>query len=1090
MSHLVSVIVRTKNRPKLLGEALESLSAQTYSPIEVIIVNDGGIDVTHVVMSFIKRFHKLELITHPSPQGRPQAANTGLKHASGDFIAFLDDDDLFLPHHIETLVSKASKNLIVYSRCKQQIWCQGKLETEISPWEGDFSLDLLRFGNFIPFISLLFPKEVIEKVGFFDERLELFEDWDYLLRASRHFDFLAIDEITCVYRIFKNGSSISALLHGTEAEKQFFITVLEKNLPDIKLETIYRNYLHRSALRFELSLLQNTILSKETTIKVLKNKLNHKETLLQEKTKELEETIKALELMRKEVEELKIALQNRERLLNEITSTLGWKLLIKLRHVIDSLAPQNTSRRKLLELNKLILKLLLVEPNGKEMIKYQASKFIHYSRTYGLKAAIHKALSKASVQQEEYSPPGEALDVTEVLNKLLDTGEPDIKVLYSHPVTVVIPVYNAFEKFKKCIESVIKNTDLRKIHLLVIDDASTDPRVWELISDLSKKHNFEAIRHNSNQGFVRTVNEAIRKRKGHLVVLNSDTEVPKGWLERLLYPIWQNPEKIASCTPFSNSGATICSFPNICRDSNLPLGLNCQEIDSVFRTLFPKTDPIEIPTGVGFCMAMSDEALKTVGEFDEESFGRGYGEENDWCLRARKKGFSNILVPWLFVAHYHGSSFGPEKEKLVIDAVRKVEEKHPGYTRKVEEFIRKDPPKKIRSLLWQMLKKKSSNKEALVLTHNLIGGSLKFLSDLTEKTKIEPWIVKSTGEKIILEAENIYGKIESKPERLKSLIEFINPPSILVNHLIDFDPIEDFIQILAEVPIKKVVVLHDYLSICPSYTLTDYKGSFCNVPENIEYCQKCLSHELASRGINPPKTKRPIKDIVSWRDMWNKLLQNNTAVVAPSKTAADIFKKAYPTSKVEVIEHIVNLPATDVPPYTQNEDKLVVGIIGALNKPKGADLVYNLAKEAERKKLPIEFVIIGYTYKHSSYNSAKLKITGPYDRKNLGKLISTYKPQVILIPSLWPETYSYTVSEAIKLGIPLIVFDLGAQAERVRKTKGGIIVKCCSKEALLEKLVELSRNRNLLEEYKSNLKNFKEPDPKKWAQKWLKIIYS
>src|SRR5690606_29471953 len=141
----------------------------------------------------------------------------------------------------------------------------------------------------------------------------------------------------------------------------------------------------------------------------------------------------------------------------------------------------------------------------------------------------------------------------------------------------------------------------------------------------------------------------------HAVILNSDVRVPANWLERLMQPIFED-RRVASTTPFSNR-ATICSFPNFCRDNDMLLGLSVDAIDRHFRAVKPPAFPVELPTGLGFCVGLSKHFLERVGHFDEETFGRGYGEENDWCCRAAEAGGSHALVENLFVEHDHGGSF-------------------------------------------------------------------------------------------------------------------------------------------------------------------------------------------------------------------------------------------------------------------------------------------------------------------------------------------------------------------------------------------------------------------------------------------------
>ena len=173
-----------------------------------------------------------------------------------------------------------------------------------------------------------------------------------------------------------------------------------------------------------------------------------------------------------------------------------------------------------------------------------------------------------------------------------------------------------------------------------------------------------------------------------MVILNSDTEVTPGWLTRLSAAAEKNPAA-ASMTAFSNN-ATICSYPHFCEDNELPDGLSLEEVDALFADA-NAGQVIEIPTGVGFCMYLRRAAIDDVGVFDADAFGRGYGEENDWCLRATEKGWKHLLAADVFVYHAGGASFGSEAVDYQANALAVISERYPDYERQIAAFIEADP---------------------------------------------------------------------------------------------------------------------------------------------------------------------------------------------------------------------------------------------------------------------------------------------------------------------------------------------------------------------------------------------------------------
>lgn len=257
------------------------------------------------------------------------------------------------------------------------------------------------------------------------------------------------------------------------------------------------------------------------------------------------------------------------------------------------------------------------------------------------------------------------------------------------PVDVVIPVYADLTLTRRCIEAVLKDPERCYSRLVVVDDASPEAELSAFCAQLASEGKCDLIRHDRNQGFVAAVNAGIQAAKDHdLVILNSDTAVPSGWLQRLRAAADHHP-KAASITPFSNN-ATICSYPNFCEDNDLPSGHDHLAVDALFAEA-NSGQVIEIPTGVGFCMYLRRAAIDDVGLFDEKAFGRGYGEENDWCLRATAKGWKHLLAADVFVYHAGGASFGNEASDYQANALAVISERYPDYERQIAAFIEADP---------------------------------------------------------------------------------------------------------------------------------------------------------------------------------------------------------------------------------------------------------------------------------------------------------------------------------------------------------------------------------------------------------------
>lgn len=290
---------------------------------------------------------------------------------------------------------------------------------------------------------------------------------------------------------------------------------------------------------------------------------------------------------------------------------------------------------------------------------------------------------------------------------------------YNGEIDIIIPVYNGFDYLGPLFTSIFANTDV-PYNLIIVNDASTDVRIKPFLDDVARdQSNIKVIHNEHNYGFVKTVNKAISFAKNHLVILNTDIIVPKNWLSRLIYPLI-NYENIASVTPLTNAG-TICSFPEIFKDNDLALGLTLEEIDAECRKIkITKEIFIATPTGVGFCMAISKQVLDKIGKFNEKDFGRGYGEEIDWCLRAKSNGFISVIATNLYVYHKHGGSFGIDtKRKLMLDNSKIIARKYPNFASWVRETAENSEYKKIRMGLILLLAFKKAQQKYLVFDNNL-----------------------------------------------------------------------------------------------------------------------------------------------------------------------------------------------------------------------------------------------------------------------------------------------------------------------------------------------------------------------------------
>jgi glycosyltransferase involved in cell wall biosynthesis len=247
----VSVVVRTKDRPALLHQAVDSIRATGY-PAEIVVVNDGGKSPD---------IREVRLVNLAQSAGRSEAMNRGVRAAKSPFIAFLDDDDLFYPEHIATLTAAArdSQHPAWYSDAVSafvRVGASGEHETHsrMRIFGQDFDRELLLLDNYIPLPTVLVPRETYLDMGGFDPAFDLFEDWDFLIRLSQRGDFVHVPRITCEIRHVEGAGSIT--LESPEGSARFRDAKMQiwKKHAELINEKVFANVLERQKKRLTMIL--------------------------------------------------------------------------------------------------------------------------------------------------------------------------------------------------------------------------------------------------------------------------------------------------------------------------------------------------------------------------------------------------------------------------------------------------------------------------------------------------------------------------------------------------------------------------------------------------------------------------------------------------------------------------------------------------------------------------------------------------------------------------------------------------------------------------------------------------------------------
>lgn len=661
------------------------------------------------------------------------------------------------------------------------------------------------------------------------------------------------------------------------------------------------------------------------------------------------------------------------------------------------------------------------------------------------------------------------------LAPLTDAGRLEAGLLRAQPrptptipkasITILMPVYNAFEVLGEALERIPRNTDL-PWHLILLEDGSTDARVRPFLRAWANKmkqegHVVTLLENPTNLGFIGTVNRGLKlvlesmDDPGVLVLLNSDALVPKGWASRLVAPIladlW-----VASVTPMSNDAELNC-IPHPSQRSDLAPGV-ADLIDNVARTLNVPLEGIgDMPTGVGFCMAMSLRFLRLEPQLDP-IFGPGYGEEVDWCQKTIKHGGRHVAQPGLFIEHRGGASFGTaQKQQLLHKNSAILSRRYPEFDQQVQDFLTDDVLLTTRLVLGVA---KLAAEAALhqpipvYLGHNMGGGAEMYLM-----RRVRDDVARLGGALVIRVGADLRWLVElhssggvtrgltGDTDFLIRLMAFLPCRRVIYSCGVgDTDPggLPDILRRLGDAESGGWEVLfHDFLPLSPSYTLLNSDGCYHGLP----------SPEQNDAAHNSRRSDGVIMDLSAWRIAWGRLMAQADTLEVFSESSRKLVAEAFPqhAGKIVVTPHQMLHQVAPVTPPAQLNKGPVIGVLGNIGTHKGAGILVQLSRMLARNR-QAKLVVIGDL--DPAYRLARPALVhGKYTPADLPVLVQRYRINYWLIPSIWPETFSFTTHEAIATGLPVFAFDLGAQGDLVAKQ--GTVIPLIDGQPDLRFLLEL-----------------------------------
>ncbi len=595
-------------------------------------------------------------------------------------------------------------------------------------------------------------------------------------------------------------------------------------------------------------------------------------------------------------------------------------------------------------------------------------------------------------------------------------------------VSLVILVQDGFNSLKSCLDSITNHTDQKIVSVSVVDDASKDQRVFDLLKEFRKswKGRVKIVRHKRRLDYLKSVEEVFRfleRENNDVIILSGDVVVSDNWLLKLRDAAYFN-ERNWVVTPLINKGAKF-SWPR-----KIPRELGVKEIAEIVDAVSLREYP-RIPGGLDFALYIKKDFLSFLKKLKKK--GEGFQEENIFLLAL--KNCKHVLADDVFVyrtGEMAWRDLRPAEELRMTN----VDEGLKNVLERLDFFLTRKISRERKRILYLLHNP---------ISRNAVGGTEFHVMDLVNGLRDKYCIYVVNVEKDHVRVEeiadcyfNVYFfpfKRKGKPVVYDALLKKVfsltlnifSPHIVHVHHLMRASA--DIIGCAKTRGIPVVFSVHDGYVFCPNYSLT-YRNNYCGLPDNHEICKDCLK----SLGFNH-------LSLEEWRNSMLRELRKCDLIVFPSNTVKKLFYRIYGSMNHKIIQHGVHLPPGKVVP----KEKFSVCFLGYAEPAKGEELIRLLVPLLLKENIDVHFLGMNweklFPEEFRERNSDKLHFHGRYNRLDLHNILSEIRPTIICLLSRGFESFGYALSEAWASGLPVVVSPHTAMDESVERSGGGLILE-------------------------------------------------
>jgi len=621
-------------------------------------------------------------------------------------------------------------------------------------------------------------------------------------------------------------------------------------------------------------------------------------------------------------------------------------------------------------------------------------------------------------------------------------------------VDVIIPVYGAAKDLRACLESVARETRHR---VTLIVDGPQDASVESVLADFPLR----ILRNTQRLGFVGSVNRGMRETTSDVVLLNSDTIVTPRWIEKLIEAAYSSGD-VGTVTPLSNH-ATLCSVPRAFEENLLPSGFDAASFAAVVEKFSQRSYP-RIPTGVGVCLYIRRALLDDIGVFDENHFGLGYGEENDFSMRALARGWVHVADDATFIYHAGHRSFGKSRATLERRGAATLRRLHPRYLPTIAAFMKTNPLADIRARIAEAIAPSSARKRRIV---HLVHGWPPFQQAGTELYAY--WLARQQqatddvsvyvrsadparahgeavellddGIRVRLVTNNFTARNPFRRNAIRNrLLErdferFLNqqnPDLLHIHHLAGHA--FSLARVARRLGIPIVLQIQDWWFLCARVNLFDRDGNRCSGP-GFDKCARCVT---LTNVAPSPITNRLLH--AARRSAARAAIDTADVYIAGSEAIRDDYVRAGVidvSKRFHVIPYGISVTA-QTSPRPPAHRPIRFGYVGSIAPHKGVHVAVDAMRGLDGATLHIwgdAAAFPDYASDLARRGNPAIIFEGRFDESAKAQVFASM--DVLLVPSIGLESFGLAAREAIACGVPVIASAGGALSEMLAPGDGG-----------------------------------------------------